>query len=390
VLNDRALPVNGRDAMPTPGGGQGTTTARASATGDGGSNSASVSLEAELEYWKEIKDSTEADDFETFLRVFPGSRFAPLARRRMDRLEADAKAGREANEQGQKEPAEGARVETEQAAVAGAAEEEAGSAYLERQRIDAREPKLMLPEGEADDVAAAMDLSPSMMVQPAFDTVDIPHFMAVTGPVHARRRAAKPPHTQSVREPPHPFDSSASRNPPWLPIALALAAALVGSGLWYAARPEFGPIVTMLRMQAQTVLAQLGQEGQAREAEQTEQQRAGGETARLADDQRKNEGALEAEHDRQLALARQKEEAKAAAIRNHEHAMSLLNQGRSSEAVRLLRQLAKSGYGPAAKTLGDLYSSGEEVLLDMQEAAYFYAIAESNGVRIDRPAFVHR
>ena len=43
-----------------------------------------------------------------------------------------------------------------------------------------------------------------------------------------------------------------------------------------------------------------------------------------------------------------------------------------------------------SKTLGDLYSRGEDVLLDMQEAARFYAIAERNGVKIDRPAFVRR
>ncbi|MPZ44381.1 MAG: protein kinase [Betaproteobacteria bacterium] len=373
VLNDWALPVNGRDAMPPPGCGQGTTTASASVTGDGGSNPASVSLEVELEYWKEIKDSTEADDFETFLRLFPGSRFAPLARRRMNRLEAEARHGTEAPVHAEARAHRQREVER----------------HL--QRIDAKEPKLMLPEDEANDVTPAMDLFPSVMVQPAFATVDLPHLEAVTGPIHARRRAAKPAHTQAVPEPPHPFASGAARKPPRLPIALVLAAALVGSGLWYATRPQFAPIIGTLRMQTQTILAQLEQEWQARQAGQGEQQRKGGEAARLAEEQRKNEEALKAERNRELALARQKEEAaQAAAIQNYERAMALLNQGRSSEAVRRLRQLAKDGNGAAAKTLGDLYSSGEDVLLDMQEAAYFYAIAERNGVEIDRPAFVRR
>ena len=87
----------------------------------------------------------------------------------------------------------------------------------------------------------------------------------------------------------------------------------------------------------------------------------------------------------------QKEElARAAAIQNYQRAMALLDQGRSSEAVRLLRQLANAGHGAAAKTLGDLYSSGEKVLLDRQEASHFYAIAERNGVKVDRSAFVRR
>ena len=187
--------------------------------------------------------------------------------------------------------------------------------------------------------------------------------------------------------PPHPFASSASRKPSRLPIAAALAAVLVGSGIWYATRPELAPIVTTLRMEAQAILAQLEQQWQAREAEQAEQERKGGEAARLAEEQRKNEEALKAERNRQLALARQKEEAaRAAAIQNYQRAMALLNQGRSSEAIRLLRQLANDGHGAAAKTLGDLYSSGEKVLLDRQEASRFYAIAERNGVKIDRSA----
>ena len=100
--------------MPLPGSGRATTEGGPSSI-SGGSNLSEVSLEAELEYWKEIKDSTEAADFEIFVQVFPESRFAPLARRRMNRLEADAQSSRDADERGQQETAQRAGIEAEQA-----------------------------------------------------------------------------------------------------------------------------------------------------------------------------------------------------------------------------------------------------------------------------------
>ncbi len=172
---------------------------------------------------------------------------------------------------------------------------------------------------------------------------------------------------------------------------MALAAALVLSASWYAARPELAPIVATLTGETQAFLARLAHQWQGHDGQQAEQAQESGDAARLAHAQHRREQALTAERNRQLALARQKEEAaKAAANQDYERARALLNQGRSSEAVRLLRDLAYQGNGPAAKTLGDLYSRGEAVLLDMQEAARFYAIAERNGVKIDRPAFVSR
>ncbi len=51
-----------------------------------GSSSSAVTQEAELVYWKDVKDSTEADDFEGFLRRFPRGIYADLARRKLKRL----------------------------------------------------------------------------------------------------------------------------------------------------------------------------------------------------------------------------------------------------------------------------------------------------------------
>src|SRR5690606_16885362 len=90
VLSHEALPLDVRDALPRPGPASGATGAGTNASGDGDPNLASVYLEAELEYWKEIKHSTEPADFEAFLQAFPASRFAPLAQRRMNRLQAEA------------------------------------------------------------------------------------------------------------------------------------------------------------------------------------------------------------------------------------------------------------------------------------------------------------
>jgi hypothetical protein len=244
-------------------------------------------------------------------------------------------------------------------------------------RIDAEEPRLTLrPGSDASDLLPAIDTSPRVRDQFASATFG----KVVTGPVHARRRVAKPAPADGGL----PFASGASRKPPRLPIVVVLVAVLAASVTWYANRPEVAPFVVALRMQAREILAQLEHEWQARKGQQAEPERKGDEAARLAEEQLKSDEVLTAERTRQSTMARQKEEAARAAAQNYQRAMTLLNQGRSSEAVRLLRQLAHGGHGAAAKTLGDLYSSGEEVLLDRQEASHFYAIAERNGVKVDR------
>ena len=45
-----------------------------------------IALELELEYWKDIKESDEVEDFLGFLRSFPEGRFAALAQRRLRRM----------------------------------------------------------------------------------------------------------------------------------------------------------------------------------------------------------------------------------------------------------------------------------------------------------------
>ena len=52
----------------------------------GSSASSVVAQEVELVYWKDIKDSDEADDFEEFLRKFPKGIYADLARKKLKRV----------------------------------------------------------------------------------------------------------------------------------------------------------------------------------------------------------------------------------------------------------------------------------------------------------------
>ena len=317
-----------------------------------------------------------------------------------------------------KQAAERVRHETETPKRADPGTRKQYGIHRPLRRLDAEE--LMAPPGgERNDRVPALGLSAG-----------------------TQRRGTKPAHTTGLPVPPHPVASHGSRKPSRLAMAAVLVAVLTGTGVWYANRPELVRIITAARTQTHAMLAQLQHQAQPREAQQFEQgrtaykarlveeerardeaarlveeerwrneaarlveeqpkpeevarlveeQRERDEVARVVEEQRREEEALTAERNQRLALARQREEAaRATATQSYLRAISLLDQGRTSEAVRLLRQLAHSGHGVAAATLGDLYMSGERVLLDRQEAYHFYALAERNGIRIDRSAFVRR
>jgi hypothetical protein len=233
---------------------------------------------------------------------------------------------------------------------------------------------------------------------------------------------------------------SASRKRPWLWAVAGLAVVLVASALWYVTRPDLAASVAALRLESPPAQPESGaakpengaaqsESGAVQPESGTVQPESGAVEREAAPVQREADAvpldagpahpdagrtqaeiASVAEHRRQadeaeaeerarkqleatrVAEAKRKKEeaARAAVTQNYQFAMVLLDQGRNSEAVRILRDLAYAGHGPAAKALGDLYSSGGGDVLDMQEAARFYAMAERNGVKIDRPAFVHR
>jgi serine/threonine-protein kinase len=60
--------------------------AAAPAPVDAASQESTIALELELEYWKDIKESEEAEDFLGFLKSFPEGRFAVLAQRRLRKM----------------------------------------------------------------------------------------------------------------------------------------------------------------------------------------------------------------------------------------------------------------------------------------------------------------
>lgn len=54
--------------------------------GNYGSQDTTLNPEVELEYWKDVKDSLDRQDFLAFLEKFPGGIYAPRARRRLERM----------------------------------------------------------------------------------------------------------------------------------------------------------------------------------------------------------------------------------------------------------------------------------------------------------------
>jgi serine/threonine-protein kinase len=75
---------------PDASGSKGTVPSMAgSATGTSGSTATAtvtVTQELELVYWKDIKDSVDPEDFNSFLQQFPAGIYADLARRRLRKL----------------------------------------------------------------------------------------------------------------------------------------------------------------------------------------------------------------------------------------------------------------------------------------------------------------
>jgi serine/threonine protein kinase len=80
-----ADPFKKPEQVPT---NRGTAPSAAGVTGgtSGTSGTATVTQELELVYWKDMKDSTDPEEFEGFLHRFPDGIYADLARRRLRRL----------------------------------------------------------------------------------------------------------------------------------------------------------------------------------------------------------------------------------------------------------------------------------------------------------------
>ncbi len=77
----------------------------------------------ELEYWRSIKDSDDADQLQLYLRKYPNGVYAELAQRKVAKLLRAAGMAREQEEAARREGAEKARLETEEKARLEAAEQ---------------------------------------------------------------------------------------------------------------------------------------------------------------------------------------------------------------------------------------------------------------------------
>ena len=79
-----ALP--GKDVMFSPGLSVSPNSTSTSPSQRSGSSNITPSKEFELEFWRSIKDSDDADDFDDYLAKFPAGDFADIARRKIARL----------------------------------------------------------------------------------------------------------------------------------------------------------------------------------------------------------------------------------------------------------------------------------------------------------------
>ena len=81
-----SAPTGGSRAPTAPGTFAGTAAGTAAGGGTSPSTSSTVTQELELVYWKDIKDSTDAEEFQAFLEKFPAGIYADLARKRLRKL----------------------------------------------------------------------------------------------------------------------------------------------------------------------------------------------------------------------------------------------------------------------------------------------------------------
>ncbi len=139
--------------------------------------------DADVEFWRSIKDSNDAEDFESYLRKFPNGIYADLAQRKLGKLrdageqvrreakaklEAEARAreieenaNREAAEEAKRQAAERAKLEAEQRKRA--AEEKAkrdAEALARRQQEQARKAQAAVASAEQTIIAPRPGAAP--------------------------------------------------------------------------------------------------------------------------------------------------------------------------------------------------------------------------------------
>jgi serine/threonine-protein kinase len=425
----RLKPAAGAAFAPPPAGQAGEPTVlQTSAWATGAATPAARTKATELEFWRSIKDGNDPADFDSYIEQFPSGIYAALAKRRSAKLRGQASGG---VEQERHEMEEAARRETE--ARARLAEEKAAmEASLAKREAEfqQREAELVKREAERPKKASLVPFAIAAAIAAIVGTA----WVVLKPPDPMAERVAeltKLLEESKLRE--AELVKSRQREAELLK-ELELARQREAEAL------KSGDVVKQrelaaLTRQREAEAAKQAEFTRQREAEAKKQSEAAelrraeiarlqaesgkkktdapkkvepqppADTAKPAESARPLEQAKAVEAPKQVetrpAETKATEPAKLAAIAPTplppdaapasaeallQRAIALEVEGKNPEAVRLLRQAARTGSGKAtgqaAKRLGDLLQKKgvPGVSYDYAEALRYYQIARDNGV----------
>ena len=359
----------------------------------------STPQDLEVEFWRSIKDSTEAEEFELYVEQFPQGAYASLARRKIEKLRrgtAPAPAGDNSGaRERQAEEADAARREAE-AQSKREAEEKTRRGVEDKARLELEGSHA----GSGDETVLANGALP---VAPAWrkSALTIP---AILGSLAVAAGAAyfvlKPGAPTAVATAPQ--KNSTPESVATLPTAPPQAGPAAAKTESAAPKTPVQPDASILQQQKHDA-----EDNAKREAESKAQREAADKTRREteerakreADDRARREADMkrEAEEKAKLAAAAKAESAQLAKAKPsapqpepakaapnsdalYQKALEIERGGKISEAVRILKQAANAGSGPAAKRLGDIYGRGEgDVSRDYLESLKWYNLARQRG-----------
>ncbi len=349
----------------------------------------------ELEFWRSIKDGNDPTDFDLYVEQFPNGIYAALARRKSAKLRGVAPGG-QGDER--REIEEAARREAE-------ARQKLAEEKAEMEALLARR------EAEFQQREAALQKRESAVPKRAWQVPALAAVVATAIGVGLWLAYRPDPMVERVAELTRLLDESKQREvelvqsrqrEAQLQKELALArqreADARKSGDVFRQR-ELAEQVKQ-REAAAAKQAELTRQREAearRQAEAAAQRRE--ELARLQAESGKRAEPKAAEPVKLAAVAPVPAPAPAAAPASVpdvappsvetllQRAIALEQEGKNSEAVRLLRQVSRQGKGQAAgqaaKRLGDLLQSGVPgVSRDYGEALRYYEIARANGIEV--------
>ncbi len=365
------------------------------------------SQDVEVEFWRSIKGSTEAEEYELYVQQFPQGAYASLARRKIEKLRrgtAPAPAGDDSGAPArQAEEADAARREAEAKSKREAEEktrrdvEDQARRQLEERRTDAGSGDKIVPAEGALPVAPAWRKS-SLMISAVLGSLAVAggaaYFVLKPGTPTA---VAAAPQTNSAPETVATLATAprqAGPAPVGAPAEATAPAPAASKTKSTAPKTPAQPKASILQQQKRDA-----EDKARREAESKAQREAADKARREADNRARREADMkrQAEEKARPAAAAKAESvrlakaepsspppepAKAAPNSDalYQKALEIELGGKISDAVRVLKQAANAGSGPAAKRLGDIYGRGEgNVSRDYLESLKWYNLARLKG-----------